>query len=245
MSFLPQGGLSIIPVTEIGEIQPGDDLARVILDACQELKTGTSIIEDLDVIVVTQKIVSKAENRLVEVDPDDPHSHVPVVRQEAVRVLRTRDTLLITETRHGFVCANSGVDRSNVDPRYCALLPLDPDRSANTIRIRLERELGITLGVIISDTFGRAWRKGLTDVAIGCSGIGAIVDLKGQLDAMGRELQVTEICVVDELAGAAELVMGKSSSIPVVIIRGLPKSWFRESKVVDEVVRPAHEDLFR
>ncbi|MGH9124286.1 MAG: coenzyme F420-0:L-glutamate ligase [Acidimicrobiales bacterium] len=229
--------ISILPVQGIPEIRPGDVLAEVIA-AHAELSGG-------DVLVVTQKIVSKAEGRLVAVDPDDPHSHEPLVLAEAVRVLRRREYLLVTETRHGFVCANSGVDRSNMDPGWAALLPVDPDRSARRIRDGLRARAGVEVGVIISDTFGRPWRQGLTDVAIGTAGVAAVVDLRGGTDAKGRELQVTQVCVADELAGAAELVMGKASAIPVAIIRGVDPAWLRESSVREEVVRSPGEDLFR
>jgi coenzyme F420-0:L-glutamate ligase / coenzyme F420-1:gamma-L-glutamate ligase len=239
--------ISLIPIPGIPEIHPGDVLAEVIATATQDTATqeaGTQLL-DGDVLVVTQKIVSKAEGRLVAVDPDDPFSHEYLVREESVRVLRQRDHLLITETRHGFVCANSGVDRSNLDPGWAALLPLDSDRSARRIRDGLRARLGVEVGVIVSDTFGRAWRQGLTDVAIGCAGVAAVVDLRGELDANGREMQVTVVCVADELAGAADLVMGKSSSIPVAIVRGVDPAWLRESSVKDEIVRTYAEDLFR
>ena len=200
-------------------------------------------LEDGDVVVVTQKIVSKAEGRVVPVDPDDPSAKVALAESEAVRVLRRRGDLVVTETRHGFVCASSGVDLSNVAEGYAVLLPLDPDRSARRIRDEL-RGLGVEVAVIVSDTFGRTWRRGLTDVAIGCAGIAAVVDLKGQRDALGRELVATEVCLVDELAGAAELVMGKSSGVPVAVVRGVDRAHLRESSVVGEVVRAHGEDLF-
>ena len=143
------------------------------------------------------------------------------------------------------MCANAGVDLSNVKGGQAALLPVDPDRSARRIRDALRARTGLELGVVISDTFGRAWRNGLTDVAIGCAGIAAVVDLRGTKDALGRELAATEICVADEVAGAAELAKGKSSGVPVVIVRGLSPSWFRESSVRSEIVRPYGLDLFR
>jgi len=164
---------------------------------------------------------------------------------ESARVLREREGLIISETRHGFVCANAGVDFSNVAAGQAALLPIDPDRSARHIRDALRARTGREVGVIVSDTFGRPWRAGLTDVAVGCAGIAAVVDLRGTKDANGRELAVTEVCVVDELAAAAELAKGKSTGIPVVIVRGADPSWFRESSVREEVVRPHMEDLFR
>jgi coenzyme F420-0:L-glutamate ligase/coenzyme F420-1:gamma-L-glutamate ligase len=229
--------ISLIPVHGIPEIRPGDVLAEMIA-GCAELMDG-------DVVVVTQKIVSKAEGRLVAVDPDDPASHRQVVLDESVRVLRQRDHLVVTETRHGFVCANSGVDRSNVERGWAALLPVDSDRSARRIRDGLRARAGVEVGVIVSDTFGRPWRRGLTDVAIGCAGVAAVLDLRGEVDANGRELHATAVCVADELAAAAELVMGKASSIPVAVVRGVDPSWLRESSVGDEIVRSYAEDLFR
>ncbi|MEJ7583333.1 MAG: coenzyme F420-0:L-glutamate ligase [Acidimicrobiales bacterium] len=160
-------------------------------------------------------------------------------------MLRRRGDLVISETSHGFVCANAGVDLSNVEEGWAALLPLDSDRSARRIRDGMRAHSGADVGVIVSDTFGRPWRRGLTDVAIGCAGIGAVVDLRGTTDARGRELAVTEVAVVDELAGAAELVMGKARGIPVAVVRGVEEAWFRRGSVRDEIVRPPAEDLFR
>jgi len=230
--------ITLIPVTGIPEVRPGDDVAAFIAGAGVELVTG-------DVVVVTQKVVSKAEGRLVEVDPDDPLSHKAFVYDEAVRILRRRGDLLMTETKHGFVCANSGVDLSNVERGWAALLPIDPDRSARRIRDGLRARIGVEVGVIVSDTFGRTWRRGVTDVAIGSAGVAGIVDLRGTTDALGRELAVTEVCVADELAGAAELVMGKAAGVPVAIVRGVDPAWLRDSSVREEIVRPYQEDLFR
>jgi coenzyme F420-0:L-glutamate ligase/coenzyme F420-1:gamma-L-glutamate ligase len=229
--------ITIVPVAGLPEIRPGDELAALI--------TGALSLEAGDVVVVTQKVVSKAEGRLVEVDPDDPASHKELVEKEAVRILRRRGDLLVTETRQGFVCANSGVDLSNVERGWAALLPIDPDRSARRIRDGIRARTGLEVGVIVSDTFGRTWRRGLTDVAIGTAGVAAVVDLRGSTDALGRELAVTEVCVADEIAGAAEMVMGKSSGVPVAVVRGVDPSWLRESSVRDEIVRPYREDLFR
>jgi coenzyme F420-0:L-glutamate ligase/coenzyme F420-1:gamma-L-glutamate ligase len=229
--------IEVIGVSGLGEVRPGDDLATLIADAA-ELAEG-------DVVVVTQKIVSKAEGKLVPIDPDDPLAHKALVEAESVRVLRRRGDLVISQTRHGFICANAGVDLSNVEAGFAALLPDDPDRSARRIRDGLRARAGVDVAVIVSDTFGRVWRRGVTDVAIGCAGIGAILDLRGTSDALGRELAVTEVAVVDELAGAAELVMGKDRAIPVAIVRGVDASWFRRGEVHDELVRPASEDLFR
>jgi len=229
-------------VEGIGEIRPGDVLADVIADAVDSPPNGP--LANGDVLVVTQKIVSKAEGRLVAVDPDDPLSHKGVVEAEAARILRRRGDLVITETRHGFVCANSGVDLSNVQRGEAALLPLDSDRSARRIRDGLRARLGLELGIIVSDTFGRPWRRGLTDVAIGVAGVAGVVDLRGTEDALGRTMQVTEVAVADELASAAELVMGKSAGIPIAVVRGVDAAWLREAGIV-ELIRPPQEDLFR
>jgi coenzyme F420-0:L-glutamate ligase/coenzyme F420-1:gamma-L-glutamate ligase len=229
--------IEIIPVEGMPEVRPGDVLADLIVAAAAP-RPG-------DVLVVTQKVVSKAEGRLVAIDPDDLAARRALVEQESVRVLRRRGDLIISETRHGFVCANAGVDLSNVDAGQAALLPLDSDRSARRIRDGIRARAGVEVGVIVSDTFGRAWRNGLTDVAIGCAGVAAIVDLRGTADANGRVMQVTEVAVADELAAAAELVMGKASGVPVAIVRGVDPGWLRESSVRDELVRPPAEDLFR
>ncbi len=232
------GSLEVIPIEGIGEVRPGDDLADLIIGA------GVGL-HDLDCLVVTQKVVSKAENRLVDIDPDDPLSHKPLVEAESVRILRRRGELIISETAHGFVCANAGIDLSNVERGRAALLPLDSDRSARGIRDRLKARVGVEVAVVISDTFGRPWRRGVTDVAIGCAGIGAVVDLRGTTDALGRDLTVTEFAAVDEIAAAADLVMGKAKGVAVAIVRGLPDDWFRPGSVVDEIVRDPAEDLFR
>ena len=234
--------LTMWGVSGIGEVKPGDQVGDIVVDACREEPNGPLL--DRDVVVVNQKIVSKAEGRLVAVDPNDPTSHKKLVEEEAVRVLRRRGELMITETKHGFICANSGVDLSNVERGYAALLPLDSDRSARRIRDIIRAKLGVEVGVIVSDTFGRPWRMGLTDVAIGVAGIAGVVDLRGTPDALGRTMQVTEVCVADQLAGAAEMVMGKSSGVPVAIVRGANAEWFREASM-KEIVRPAREDLFR
>jgi coenzyme F420-0:L-glutamate ligase / coenzyme F420-1:gamma-L-glutamate ligase len=231
-------GLEILPVEGIGEVRPGDDLATLLADAVPDLADG-------EVLVVTQKVVSKAEAQLVPIDPNDPGSKARVVEAESQRVLRRRGELVISETRHGFVCANAGVDLSNVEAGWAALLPEDPDRSARRLRDGLRARLGVHIAVVISDTFGRSWRRGLTDVAIGCAGIRPVVDLRGTADALGRELAVTEVCVVDELASAAELVMGKSSGICAAVVRGVDPAWLGRGEVGRDVVRPAHEDLFR
>jgi coenzyme F420-0:L-glutamate ligase/coenzyme F420-1:gamma-L-glutamate ligase len=231
--------LVVLPVEGIPELREGDVLADLVCGAV-ELEAG-------DVVVVTQKAVSKVEGRVVPVPggADDPMAHKALVEQEAVRIVRRRGDLVITETRHGFVCANSGVDLSNVASGYAALLPLDSDRSARRIRDGIRARTGLSVGVVVSDTFGRAWRKGVTDVAIGVAGVAGIVDLRGTADALGRELQVTEVCVADEIAAAAELVMGKARGVPAAVVRGVDPDWLREGSVRDEIVRPPAEDLFR
>jgi coenzyme F420-0:L-glutamate ligase/coenzyme F420-1:gamma-L-glutamate ligase len=229
--------ISLIPVQGIPEVSPGDELADLIL--------GCATLEDRDVVVITQKVVSKAEGRLVAFDPSVPDARRQLVLSESIRVLRERDELIISETRHGFVCANAGVDFSNVADGQAALLPIDPDRSARSIRDALRARTGLQVAVIISDTFGRPWRIGVTDVAIGCAGIAAVIDLRGTTDVFGRELVATEICVADEIASAAELAKGKTGRIPVVIVRGVEPTWFRESSVKAEIVRPPAQDLFR
>jgi coenzyme F420-0:L-glutamate ligase/coenzyme F420-1:gamma-L-glutamate ligase len=233
--------LSAIAVEGIGEIRAGDEIATLVAVAASE--QGTPLV-DGDCLVVTQKVVSKAEDRIVALDPDDLAAKHALVESESVRIVRRRGDLIISETRHGFVCANAGIDLSNVAAGTAALLPVDPDRSAKHIRDALRARHGVDVAVIVSDTFGRPWRMGLTDVAIGVSGIAAVVDLKDTPDATGRILQVTEVAVADEVAAAAELVMGKAAGVPAAIVRGLEPAWFRESSARD-LVRPASEDLFR
>lgn len=233
--------LSIVPIAGIGEIKPGDEIAQLILDAATAQDTP---IERGDCLVVTQKVVSKAEGRLVALDPLDLDARRKLVESESVRIVRRRGDLTITETAHGFVCANAGIDLSNVKEGWAALLPVDSDRSAKHVRDALRARGGVDVGVIVSDTFGRPWRQGLTDVAIGVSGIFAVIDLRDTPDATGRVLQVTEVAIADEIASAAELVMGKASGVPVAIVRGLDASWFGEGSV-RRLIRPPQEDLFR
>lgn len=230
--------LSVLPVTGLGEVVPGDDLAGRLAEACQEAGA-----EDGDCLVVTQKVVSKAEGRLVELDPDDAGARRALVDRESVRTLRRRDDLAIVETRHGFVCANAGVDLSNVPEGRATLLPEDPDRSARRIRDVL-RSRGLDVAVVVSDTFGRPWRHGVCDVAIGVAGLRPVVDLRGTADAGGRVLQVTEVAVADEVAAAAELVMGKSRGVPAALVRGLDPDWLGPGSARDLVRKPA-DDLFR
>jgi len=234
--------VTLIAVEGIPEVRPGDVIADLI---AQRTQLAGIELQALDVVVVTQKIVSKAEGRLVAVDPDNPLDHKRLVEEESVRVLRRRGDLVISETAHGFICANAGIDLSNVERGQAALLPIDSDRSARRIRDRLKARTGIEVGVIVTDTFGRPWRMGLTDVAIGCAGIAAVVDLRGTEDAQGRVLEVTEVAVADEIAAAADLVMGKAKGVPVAIVRGIDAAWFRESSVHNEMIRPPSEDLFR
>ena len=229
--------LEIIPLEGIPEISPGDDLFEII-GQLNNIQSG-------DILVVTQKIISKAENQMIDIDPNDPLSHKPLVERESVRILRRRGDLIISQTKHGFVCANAGIDLSNVKRGQAALLPDDSDRSARRLRDGLAGRFQLDVGIIISDTFGRPWRRGLTDVAIGSAGVLPILDLRGSPDAFGREMQVTEVALVDELASAAELVMGKSSGIPIAIVRGADTSWFGSGSVQDQIVRDPQDDLFR
>jgi len=239
--------ISIVPVEGVPEIKEGDDLAALIAERA-ELQGG-------DVLVVAQKVVSKAEGRvvrLVDVEPSDEARRLAagedprrleVILRESKRIVRTRPPLVIAETRHGFVCASAGVDASNApDSETVVLLPDDPDASASRLRERLREVTGAEVGVIVSDSFGRPWRLGTTDVAIGVSGIGPLLDLKGERDAAGYELHATTIAVADELAAAAELVLGKTSRIPAAIIRGAAIAG--EGSVRD-LLMPAERDLFR
>lgn len=246
---LGPGGLAVYPVTGLGEVRPDDDLGAVLAAVLVPVDRSESPVPgglaDGDVLVVTQKVVSKAEGRIVDIDVDDPEAKRALIESESVRIVRRRGDLLITETRHGFICANAGVDLSNVEAGTAALLPVDPDRSARRIREVLEHRYGVTVGVIISDTFGRAWRNGVTDVAIGLAGVAGVVDLRGTADATGRILEATEMCIADELAGAAELVMGKDRGIPAAVVRGVDERWLRPGSVAAEIIRPPGEDLFR
>ncbi|MPZ52580.1 MAG: coenzyme F420-0:L-glutamate ligase [Acidimicrobiia bacterium] len=229
--------MSIIPIESIGEVGRGHDLANTLATAVGEV----GAVEG-DVLVVTHKVVSKSEGAVVDLS-DDPEEHLRLVESEAKSIIRRRGSLTITETRHGFICANAGVDRSNAQPGTAILLPYDPDRSARRLRDRVYHHLGLELPVIISDTFGRPWRRGLTDVAIGVAGIRPLMDLRGESDHMGRTLDVTEIAVVDEIAAAADLVMGKSSMVPAALVRGAP--YHQGAGEATELIRPPNEDLFR
>nr|WP_235022878.1 coenzyme F420-0:L-glutamate ligase [Amycolatopsis alkalitolerans] len=231
--------LEILPVAGLPEFRPGDDLTGAIADAARWLRSG-------DVVVVTSKIVSKIEGRLIRV-PSDPEARDEarrkLVEQEAVRVLARFGRTLITQNRIGVVQAASGVDGSNVHGDEIALLPADPDASALALRNGLRERLGVEVAVVITDTMGRAWRVGQTDAAIGSSGLKVLHSYEGEVDAQGNELQVTEIAVADEVAAAADLVKGKLKAIPVAVVRGL--SLVDDGSTARKLVRPVEEDLFR
>lgn len=228
--------ITIHPLVGVGEVRPGNDLAGLLIEALRALGPA-----DGDVLVVTQKVVSKAEGALAQASTEADYREV--VEREAISVLRRRGPMTITVTRHGFVCANAGVDRSNVLDDQVVLLPTDPDRSAHRIRLRVEREFGIELAVIVTDTFGRAWRSGLVDVAIGVSGMLPILDLRGTPDMNGRALEVTEVAIADELAAAAELALGKASGNPAALIRGV--NYPRGEGRATDLIRSPGSDLFR
>jgi len=239
--------VNVLPVTGLPEIREGDDLAAMTAERVE--------LEDGDVLVVAQKVVSKAEGRVVrleEIEPseralelandDDPRRTEAILR-EAAEIVRIRPPLLIVQTRHGFTCASAGVDASNApEPGMLVLLPLDPDASAARIRDRVREHTGKTVGVVVSDSFGRPWRMGTTDVAIGSAGIRVLEDLRGTKDRIGYELRSTQIAIADELAGAAQLVMGKADGIPVAVIRGLDVAG---DGAAVELVMPPERDLFR
>jgi coenzyme F420-0:L-glutamate ligase/coenzyme F420-1:gamma-L-glutamate ligase len=246
-----RGEVRVIPLGGIPEVEDGDDLGALLADAVA--RAGD--FEPADVLVVAQKVVSKAEGRVVdlaEVEPtdrarelagdEDPRRHEVILR-ESREIVRVRPPLVIAETTHGFVCASAGVDASNAKGSdTLVLLPLDPDASARAIRDRLRELTGADVGVVVSDSFGRAWRRGTTDVALGVAGIAALLDLKGTRDAAGYELHATEIAVADEIAGAAELVMGKVDGVPAAIVRGVDV--VGDGRGTD-LVMPRERDLFR
>jgi len=229
--------IEIFPVHGIPDVQPGDDLVSLIISG---FSSSGIVPTDRDIVVVTHKVVSKAEGR-IEPAPDD-RAYRDLAEREAATIIRRRGDLVITQTRHGFICANAGVDRSNVAEGQAVLLPIDPDRSAHRIRLRLRQATGAGVAVVVTDTFGRPWRRGLVDVAIGVSGLPSILDFKGETDAGGRIMNVTEIAIIDEIAAAADLAMGKSDGIPVAVIRGLDLTG--DGRATD-LVRPAEEDMFR
>ncbi len=241
----------VIPLRGIPELEDGDDLAALLADAAA--RTGG--FERDDVVVVAQKVVSKAEGRIVdlsEIEPsprayelaaDQDPRRIEVILRESREVVRARPPLVIAETRHGFVCASAGVDTSNAKgPDTLVLLPVDPDASAQRLRSRIRELTGVDVGLIVSDSFGRAWRRGTTDVALGVSGIVALLDLKGARDSTGYELHATEIAIADEIAGAAQLVMGKTDGIPAAIVRGLRAAGDGRGS---DLVMPRERDLFR
>jgi coenzyme F420-0:L-glutamate ligase / coenzyme F420-1:gamma-L-glutamate ligase len=239
--------MNVIPVAGLPEIVEGDDLAALIAERTE--------LEDGDVVVVAQKVVSKAEGRVVRLDDlepseqarelaadDDPRKLEAILR-EADAIVRARPPLVIARTRHGFVCGSAGVDASNApEPGMLVLLPLDPDASAARIRARLREVTGKEVAVIVSDSFGRPFRQGTTDVAIGVAGLRPLLDLRGTRDATGYELRTTQIAIADEIAGAAELVLGKARGVPAAIVRGLELSGEGSAR---ELVMPADRDLFR
>jgi coenzyme F420-0:L-glutamate ligase/coenzyme F420-1:gamma-L-glutamate ligase len=238
----------IFPVTGLPEICEGDDLAALVVDR--------ATLEDGDVLVVAQKAVSKAEGRVVRLDDVEPSPRAlelavggedprrtEVILREAVEIVRIRPPLLIVETRHGFICASAGVDASNApEPGTLVLLPLDPDASAALIRDRVRELTGANVGVIVSDSFGRPWRQGTTDVALGAAGVRVMEDLRGTHDRIGYELKSTQIAIADEVAGAAQLVMGKADGNPAAVVRGLD---IAGEGTAHEIVMPADRDLFR
>jgi coenzyme F420-0:L-glutamate ligase/coenzyme F420-1:gamma-L-glutamate ligase len=239
--------MNVTAVRGLPEIAPGDDLARLIADAAE--------LQDRDVVVVAQKVVSKAEGRvvrLIDVEPseraraiagDDDPKRIEVILRESARIVRLRPPLVISQTTHGYVCASAGVDASNAPgPDTLVLLPVDPDASAAALRERLRELTGRDVAVIVSDSFGRAWRQGTTDVAVGCAGLAPLVDFGGQRDRAGYQLHATVIAVADEIAGAAQLVMGKLDGIPVAIVGGLDVAG--EGRASD-LVMPPERDLFR
>lgn len=242
----PLPELRIIPVEGLPEIAEGDDLGELIADRVE--------LEDADVLVVSQKVVSKAEGRVVRLDDVEPSAaavelaaghdarHLEVILRESARVVRSRPPLVIAETRHGFVCASAGVDASNApEAGMLVLLPVDPDASAAGIRERLAALTERDVGVVISDSFGRPFRNGIVDVAIGVAGIAPLADWRGQVDPAGHELRTTVIAVADEVASAAELVMGKLAGVPAAVVRGLE---VRGVGSASDLVMPPDRNLF-
>jgi coenzyme F420-0:L-glutamate ligase / coenzyme F420-1:gamma-L-glutamate ligase len=229
--------IEIWPVEGLPEIRDGDDLSAMLAEPLRAMGAM-----DGDVVAVTQKIVSKAEGRVV---PDEGEGRSVWVTRETRRVVAQRGDLIIAETHHGFVCANAGVDASNVEEGFVSLLPVDPDASAEAVRASLAEALGlVNLGVVITDTFGRPWRNGLVNVAIGCAGLPALIDLRGSADHHGRELEVTVVALADEVAAASGLVMGKSARVPVALVRGVDVASEMPGRAAD-LIRSPDEDLFR
>ena len=251
--------LELLAVPGLPMIKPGDDLAKLITEG---LARGNLKPRANDVLVIAQKVVSKAENRSVDLATVKPSARavevakevqkdprlVELILSESVRVVRSRPNVLIVEHRLGFVMANAGVDQSNVGPtdgvERALLLPLDPDGTAEALRAKLSAQFGVTLAVVITDSFGRAWRRGTAGIAIGASGLPALLDLRGNPDLFGRTLQVSISGFADEIAAAASLVMGQGNEAqPVVLVRGL--TWSAANNPASELVRPAAEDMFR
>lgn len=225
--------IEIIPVTGLPEFKSNDDLVEILSNTLNE-----SLVEN-DILVITQKIISKIENRTVNLQDKD---FSEVLKDEATQIIRKRGETVIARTKHGFICANAGIDKSNIEQGYALLLPEDPDKTAYKIRKQIFVRNSINVAVIISDTFGRAWRKGQTNVAIGCSGIEPMVSYIGTSDSFGNDLMATEIAIVDELASASELVMNKIDEIPIAIIRGY--SYENSDKGIKEIIRADNEDFF-
>ncbi|MGN6167527.1 MAG: coenzyme F420-0:L-glutamate ligase [Solirubrobacteraceae bacterium] len=253
--------LRAVPLPGMPEIRPGDDLARVIAQALHGSSSAVGGLQATDLLVVAHKVISKAEGRirrLGEIEPGerarafaselgkDPR-HVQAVLDESAEVLRAARSVMVCVTRHGFVCANAGVDASNVaDPDSVVLLPRDPDRSARALRRRLRELTGVAPAIVVSDSFGRAWRNGQTEVAIGCAGLAPLEDWRGQRDSTGRELRATWIAVADQAAAAADLSRRKDSREPVVLVRGLERHVAsHDGPGAAALVRPEENDLFR
>jgi len=235
----PPAGVSVLPVAGLPEFAPGDDLAGAIAGAAPWLAGG-------DVVVVTSKVVSKVEGALVRVEPgaDREAARQAAIDRQTVRVVARRGPLKIVQTPHGWVVAAAGIDASNVDQGSLVLLPEDADASARALRARLAELLGVDVAVVVSDTFGRTWREGLTDVAVGSAGIPALLDHRGAVDAHGNRLETTRIAVVDELASAADLVKGKLDGVPVAVVRGLAVERPAPDEGTRPLVRLPGEDLF-
>ncbi|MET7417618.1 coenzyme F420-0:L-glutamate ligase [Dactylosporangium sp. NPDC005555] len=233
-------GFEVRPVLGIGEVRPGDDLAALITTAAPWLADG-------DILVVTSKIVSKSEGQLVDVPLEEPAREAArqtVLRAETSRVVARRGGTQIVQTHHGFVLASAGIDASNVEPTRLVLLPKDPDASARWLRDEFRERFDLRVAVVVTDTMGRPWRMGLTDVAIGAAGIDAMTDYRGVLDPYGNELQLTQMAVVDELAAAADLVKGKTGQVPVAVVRGLPIRPDGHGTGAAALIRGADADLF-
>ena len=228
--------IEIIPVYGLPEFKKNDDLIEILTTT---LKNNSETLLNGDVVIVTQKIVSKIEDRAVDLKVTDINE---VLKEESTQILRKRGETVIARTRHGFICANAGIDKSNIDKGYALLLPVDPNKTANTIRRKIKAEFDLDIAVIISDTFGRAWRKGQTNVAIWSSGIEPLTSYIGTTDSYGNDLMATEIAIIDELAGASELVMNKVDEVPVAIIRGYKYKF--SDKSTDEIIRSDDEDFF-